>query len=150
MADGRPAGLVRHVESQPEINDKLIIDALAELEDVSKVGKRKAIVATVMQMTGLSRNAIRSRSWALTRLKAIKAAHKSHRAAAAAAQSEKENEPTPRMLRDRIKLILEQNALLYEEILTLKGIIANQEIEIETLKGRSKISLAQPLVRVPK
>ncbi|MFL9916844.1 hypothetical protein PQQ52_01185 [Paraburkholderia sediminicola] len=150
MADGRPAELARHVEAESEKNDRLITDALIELEDISKAGKRKAIVATVMQMTGLSRNTIRSRDWALTKLRAIKAARKSHQASVAAALSEKESEPTPRMLRDRIRLILDQNALLYEEIQALKGVILDQNIEIEALKARSKISLAQPPARVPK
>ncbi|CAB3974551.1 MULTISPECIES: hypothetical protein [Burkholderia] len=149
MADGRPAELARHVEAESEKNDKLIIEALAELEDVSKAGKRKATVATICQLTGLSRNTVRGRPWALVRLKAIKAAHKSQLASEAASRSEEEHEPTPRMLRNRIKLILDQNALLYEEILTLKGIISNQETEIEALKARSKISLAQPPGRVP-
>ncbi len=40
MADGRPAELARHVEAESEKNDKLIIEALAELEDVSKAGTR--------------------------------------------------------------------------------------------------------------
>ncbi|WP_272544607.1 hypothetical protein PPH94_005410 [Burkholderia cepacia] len=150
MTDGRPTELSEYLEGAKEKNDRLIADALMELEDASKRGKRKATVATICDMTGLSRNSVRGRAWALVRLKAIKGAIKSGAAAASSSLLEEEQpEATPRLLRQRIKLILEQNALLYAEILSLKTIIANQETEIQALIARSKISLAQPPGRVP-
>lgn len=150
MTDGRPTELSEYLEAAKEKNDRLIADALMELEDASKRGKRKATVASICDMTGLSRNSVRGRAWALVRLKAIKGAIKSRAAANSSALSEEEQpEATPRLLRQRIKLILEQNAMLYAEILSLKTIIADQETEIEALLARSKISLAQPPGRVP-
>ncbi|KOR18269.1 MULTISPECIES: hypothetical protein [Burkholderia] len=149
MTDGRPTELVEYHEAAKEKNDRLITDALMELEDTSKRGKRKATVATVCDMTGLSRNSIRGREWALVRLRAIKDGIKSGATADSSSLSEEEKpEATPRLLRQRIKLILEQNALLYAEVLSLKTIIANQETEIQALISRSKISLAQPPGRV--
>ncbi|MFL9983866.1 hypothetical protein [Paraburkholderia sediminicola] len=151
MTDGRPTELAEYNEAAKEKNDRLITDALMELEDASKRGKRKATVATICEMTGLSRNSIRARSWATTRLRAIKDALKSGATSDPSSLADEENpEATPRLLRKRIKLILEQNAMLYAEILSLKAIIANQETEIEALSSRSKISLAQHPVRVPK
>lgn len=150
MTDGRPTELSEYLEAAKEKNDRLIADALMELEDASKRGKRKATVATVCAMTGLSRNSVRGRAWALVRLKAIKGAIKSGAASAPSSCVEEERpEATPRLLRQRIKVILEQNALLYAEILSLKTIIANQETEIQALIARSKISLAQPPGRLP-
>ncbi|HDR9355955.1 TPA: hypothetical protein QDB44_001808 [Burkholderia vietnamiensis] len=151
MTDGRPIELVEHHEVAKEKNDKLIADALMELEDASKRGKRKATVATIIEMTGLSRNSIRARGWATDRLKALKKSLKSGATSDPGSLTEEENpEATPRLLRKRIKLILDQNAMLYAEVLSLKAIIANQETEIEALSSRSKISVAQPPVRVPK
>ncbi|CAJ3963197.1 hypothetical protein G4D42_09580 [Burkholderia pseudomallei] len=150
MTDGRPTELSEYLEGAKEKNDRLIADALMELEDALKRGKRKATVATICDMTGLSRNSVRGRAWALVRLKAIKGAIKSGAAAARSSLLEEEQpEATPRLLRQRIKLILGQNALLYAEILSLKTIIANQETEIQALIARSNISLAQPPGRVP-
>lgn len=150
MSEGRPNELSDYVETTKEKNDRLIADTLMELEDASKRGKRKATVASICDMTGLSRNSVRGRAWALVRLKAIKGAIKSGVAANSSALSEEEQpEATPRLLRQRIRLILEQNAMLYAEILSLKTIIANRETEIETLLARSKISLAQLPGRVP-
>lgn len=151
MTDGRPTELSEYLEAAKVKNDRLIADALMELEDASNRGKRKATVATVCDMTGLSRNSVRGRAWALVRLKAIKGAIKSGAASDASGSRLEEEQPeaTPRLLRQRIKLILEQNALLYAEILSLKTIIANQETEIQALIARSKISLVQPPGRLP-
>ncbi len=151
MTDGRPAELIEHQEGTKEKNDRLVVDALMQLEDPSRRGKRRATVPTICEMTGLSPNSIRGRQWALDRLKGIKKAIKSGALAESSSVSEGEaSESTPRQLRTRIRAILDQNALLYAEILSLKAIIANQETTIEALKARSKISLVQPPVRVPK
>lgn len=149
MTDGRPVSLSRHLEDASTKNDKLIMEALAELENPEKRGKRKATVAVICHLTGLSRNTIRSRTWALGRLKTIKQKLKVDPELQSSDQSAATpSEPTPRMLRDRIKCILEQNALLYEEILSLRGVIANKDREIQSIKSGKLVSIAPPDGRV--
>jgi hypothetical protein len=145
MTDGRPAELARHLEAASEKNDKLIVAALAELQDPATRGKRKATVAVICHMTGLSRNTVRSRTWALDKLKAIKLNLKAGEATKAAAQPSTEfSKPTPQMLRDRIKSILGQNALLYEEILSLRKIVASRDETIRDLKAGKVAPFAPP------
>ncbi|MEM5311871.1 hypothetical protein [Paraburkholderia sp. JHI869] len=124
------------MEAASEKNDKLIVHALGELQDPAKRGKRKPTVAVICQMTGLSRNTVRSRAWALDKLKAIKVSLKAGEATQATAELSSElSAPTPRMLRERIKSILGQNALLYEEILSLRRIVASRDETIRDLKA---------------
>lgn len=149
MTDGRPEKLVEHGEDTSAKNDTLIVNALGQLEDPARRGKRKATVAAIMQLTGLSRNTVRNRQWALTRLKALKLKLKTGAATLADDQSTSEQtaEPTLDDLRQRIRRILEQNALLYEEILTLQGTVAKKDSEIEALKARNNFSIVPPAGR---
>lgn len=142
MSDGRPVELTNHIEGTSEKNDTLIIDALALLEDPKKRGKRKATVATICGITGLSRNTVRNRDWALDRLDAIKLKIKSGSDEPAVdASAVARVEITPDMLRARIKRILEQNVLLYEEVLALQNLIVRKDSEISALKARNNLSI---------
>ncbi|KAK47053.1 hypothetical protein BG58_07445 [Caballeronia jiangsuensis] len=146
MADHRPPELTSHIEREKDKNDTLILDALGQLEDPQKRGKRKATVAVICKITGLSRNTIRNRQWALDRLKAIKKKLKSGSEPSAGSEpTSEQTETTPSMLRARIKRILEQNALLYEEILSLQSIIERKDSEINALKTRKNLSIVPPV-----
>jgi hypothetical protein len=102
-------------------------------------------VAAVCQMTGLSRNTVRNRAWALDRLKAIKRKLKARvDAPSDVASAVEADESTPRVLRDRITSILKQNALLYEEVLTLREIIAERDTEIRTLTAAKVVPFPPP------
>lgn len=133
--DERPIELVNYIETAKQTNDALILEAIAKLEDPKTRGKHKPTVASIQKLTGLSRNTIRGRSWALTRLKAIKRRGKSEsEGAKATAQKQEDEGAILEKLRKRIKHILEQNSLFYEEILSLHRIIATKDVEIERLK----------------
>lgn len=137
MSDKRPVGLATYLRGAAEKNDARIVDALAKLEDVNARGKLKLAVSSICALTGLSRNTIRNRVWALDRLKAIKKR--------LATSSEGLDNPTRveeddsailEKLRKRIKDILEQNALLYEETLSLRRIVERKDAEIAELSVR--------------
>ena len=139
MADKRPVELATYLQAAAEKNDALIVDALAKLEDVNARGKLKLVVSSICALTGLSRNTIRNRVWALDRLSAIKKR--------SASNSEGLDSPTRveesdsvilEKLRKRIKIILEQNALLYEEVLSLRRIVERKDAEIAELSVRKR------------
>lgn len=149
MSDGRPEELIEHQVDASTKNDTLILNALGLLEDPTKRGKRKATVAVICQLTGLSRNTVRNRQWALDRLNALKKRLKTGAITPAAdpSTSEQTAEPTLDDLRKRIRRILEQNALLYEEILCLQSTIAKKDSEIAALKARYNFSIVPPAGR---
>lgn len=137
MPDGRPVELASYVETTAEQNDALIVGALTKLEDKKTLGKLKITVSSICKLTGLSRNTIRNRPWALSRLKAIKQKLKSGHEEPGEQCAEVEDEGTILdQLRRRIKRILEQNVLLYEEVLSLRRIIEKKDTEIQQLKAR--------------
>lgn len=132
-----------HQEDASSNNDKLIVKALEDLEDPKSRGKRKATVAALCQLTGLSRNTIRNREWALKRIRALKKKLKDGDPGEAAngAADEGVSEPTIDDLRDRLRQALKQNALLFEEILTLQGVIEKKDREIRTILARQSFSI---------
>lgn len=137
MSDNRPAELSSYLEANTEKNDSLIVGALATLEDPSRRGKLKATVASICQITGLSRNTVRNRSWALDRLRALKARMKNAHLVQPGSVPERPGEGAILDgLRRRVKRALEQNALLYEEVLSLRLIIEDKDKVIATLKAR--------------
>ncbi|WP_321943292.1 hypothetical protein [Paraburkholderia tropica] len=143
MVDQRPPELTSYQESTKEINDRLILKALEELGDPAKRGRRKPIVATVCKMTGLARNTIRNREWALKKLQEIKRTLKNGHAADSNAAVQP-TVPTLVQLRERIGRILQQNALLYEQILELQETISRKDREIGALKDRKNLSIVPP------
>lgn len=147
MSDNRPSELTSYLEANTEKNNALIVDALAKLEDPLRRGKLKATVASVCQITGLSRNTVRNRPWAMDRLKSLKTRMKNAHLEQAADSSEGASDGAILdRLRRRVKLALEQNALLYEEILSLHLIIEGKDKVIATLKAR-KPARVTPLPR---
>ena len=139
MADLRPAELARYIESAAAKNDALILTALTKIEEQRQRGKLKPTVSTVCQLTGLSRNTVRNRSWALERLKLLKQKwHNGEEIIPTPTQTRSDDEePIADKLRVRVRHLLEQNALFYEEILALRRTIKKKDEEIATLKRRT-------------
>lgn len=138
MSDNRPIELINHIETTSEKNDLLILNALSQLENGKTRGKLKATVASVCKITGLSRNTVRNRKWALDRIKDIK--NKIKNEVDKTSQVDKlgkEKVDALNSLRERVKNLLEQNCLLYEEILSLHRIIERKDAEIAELKIRN-------------
>lgn len=139
ISDKRPIELVHSIESTRNDNDELILGALTKLEDAKTRGKRKVTVAAICELTGLSRNTVRNRGWALKRLKSIKQEIKSgSEGPDVHAQVEKDEGAILDKLRKRIIAILEQNSLFYEEILSLHRVIERKNNEIVELKSRAR------------
>lgn len=137
MSDERPLELVQHLQAQSEKNDVLITDALAKLEVSEQRGQLKPTVASICQLTGLARNTVRSRPWALERLKTIKLAIRRGQTEQLESSSPIKREiDIQEQLRDRIRSLLEQNAVLYEEVLELQRMIAKRDAEITQLNLR--------------
>jgi hypothetical protein len=136
MPDQRPVQLSRYIASTAEKNDALIIAALSQMEEQRKRGKLKPTVAMICDITGLSRNTVRNREWALERLKLLKQRNPKQTSNDQGPKSHEETEDVTIRLRTRITHLLEQNALLYEEILSLRRTLHRKDAEIERLKGR--------------
>lgn len=137
MSDKRPTQLTGYIEAAAVKNDELILEALCKLEDPTKRGKLKLTVASLCLITKLSRNTIRNRPWALERLKAIKTRQKENVSGALNGNANAEDsESIEKKLRGRIKNLLEQNAILYAEILSLRRTIARKDAEINENKAR--------------
>ena len=136
MTDKRPAELTRYIVSTAEKNDSLILDALTKIEAQLSHGKLKPTVASVCVLTGLSRNSVRNRSWALDRLKLLRQKKRMGRDKKGQGASKidgDEEEVILDRLRRRVTSLLEQNALFYEEILALRRIIEKKDTEIQAL-----------------
>ena len=120
-------------------NDQLILAALAKLEDPATRTKLKLTVESLRALSGLSTNAIRSRDWALTKLKELKKAEKESRVKqkeagnSAGTQASVSSEAALKM---RIDGLLQENSLLFEEILSLRREIKKRNEYIENLQGR--------------
>lgn len=139
MSDGRPVELAVYIEAATEKNDVLILDALSKLEDNKTRGKLKATVASLCLLTSLSRNTIRNRGWALDRLKAIKRRLKDgDEAADGIIRVQESGDAILSGLRKRIRDILDQNALLYEEILSLRQVVESKDRVIRKLTARNR------------
>lgn len=145
MSENRSAELNTYLDAAVQKNDALIVVALGKLEDPAKRGKLKITVASVCQLTGLSRNTIRNRSWALERLRRLKQKLRDDQQKASQGVVEGiDDGDILDGLRRRIKRILEQNALLYEEILSLRLIVEDKDRVISTLNVR-KLAPVTPL-----
>lgn len=136
MVEKRPPELVEYNEAATKNNDTLIINALAKLEDDRAGRKFKPTVATLCELTGLSRNTVRNRSWALMRLRSIKSARRINpKNVHDEAANLSDEESLEERLRMQLSRVLGQNALLYEEILLLRGALEKSEREIQNLKN---------------
>ncbi|MDP1766737.1 MAG: hypothetical protein Q8K83_07545 [Methylotenera sp.] len=130
MASNRPIELNDYIQKTSEQNDLNIAAALEKIEDKKNWESLKPTVSTISKLSHLSRNTIRNRKWALDRLKEIKLKRKN-------IETQHANEPqiseatVADKLRERIKTVLGQNVLLYEEVLSLQQRIQNLTITIQ-------------------
>lgn len=120
-------------------SDRLILAALNELESSSAKKKLKLTVGSLEVLSGLSTNTIRSRKWALVKLKRLKIAEKERRAKSKVNKSGDEREASVSFadaIEMRVTGLLRQNALLFEEILSLRRQLKKYEEYIENIQGR--------------
>jgi len=131
----RPAELSQFLEDTSKDNDTLITEALEKLKDPLRRGKLKPTVATIIELTGLSRNTIRNRVWALSRLKDIKAEIRAKKDEKSThAEPDGEEKSVEDLLRDKVKVLTEQNVSLYNEVLNLQEANARLCNEMEELQ----------------
>lgn len=141
MSNKRPNELSDYIEKASEQNDQRIVAALEKIEDLKNWRTLKPTVSTISNLTELSRNTIRNRQWALDRLKSIKQIRKDASSAKTGESESVENESAlPDKLRSRIKAILGQNALLYQEILSLQQLMRKKDMEINALLANKRRS----------
>lgn len=94
-------------------------------------------------MSGVARNTVRNRDWALKRLKHIKEAYKAARVGKDIAAGA-ESQPTPAQLvtalQEQVDGLLRQNAMLYEEVLYLRKLVATKDLELDELRSSRELS----------
>jgi len=135
----RPKELDEKLAEISNSSDEKIIDALEKIESSEHKGKLKATITAVAKIAGVHPNTVRNRPWVKSRLKVIKNRRKQ------LIDSNSDNSKLPNkpaveeMLRDRIRALLEQNAILYQEILGVNSEMKRKDNEISVLKRRLNI-----------
>jgi hypothetical protein len=119
MASNRPIELNDYIQKTSEQNDLSIAEALEKIEGQKNWKSLKPTVSTISKLTQLSRNTIRNRKWELARLKTIKLKRKNIDTPHPTESDVSEASITEK-LREKVKMILEQNVLLYQEVLSLQ------------------------------
>ncbi|SDX96166.1 hypothetical protein [Delftia lacustris] len=139
----RPDELSKQQEEASQKNDESIIEAFKKLEAEVGPGRRLPTVETVASMSGVARNTVRNRDWALKRLKHIKEAYKAARVGKDIAAGA-ESQPTPAQLvtalQEQVDGLLRQNAMLYEEVLYLRKLVATKDLELDELRSSRELS----------
>ena len=119
-------------------NDEAILKALATLANPAERKKLKLTVGSICVLTGLTTNTVRSRSWALIKLKNMKREAKNESNALSSVDSHDDvlQVPTLDALRDRLRTLLNQNALLFEEIMWLRSQVKKRDDALLALQGK--------------
>ncbi|WP_418141475.1 hypothetical protein NUW46_04520 [Marinobacter sp. MA] len=133
MTDKRPVQLVESIKTKQNKNDKAIEDALDTLQRDVKSGVTKPTMDNLVNLCGLSEGAIRKRRWAVLRLKAMK---KSAKSSNEKAVSPPKSKSEVNLLRERVRDLLKENAILFEEAIGLKGQLERRDREIQVLEKR--------------
>lgn len=136
--NNRPTELNNFLENQSNDNDLNIAKALEKLELPENWKSLKPSVSTICKLTNLARNTVRNRKWALDRLKAIKKARKNPTASSdssAEIDESKNSTILADQLRCRIKVLLQQNSALYQEVINLQEILNRKDNEIKALRS---------------
>lgn len=133
-------------EATREHNDKLILSALETLRDPVKRAKLKlkCTVPAVVKLTKLSTNTVRSRAWATAALKEMKTeAKRKATQGETLANGEKAPPAVSQIdaLRSRVTVLLEQNSLLFDEILVLREQVKVRELRIAELQGKRLVAI---------
>lgn len=136
----RPEALNTHLAEQKEKNDGFILKGLGLLEERASWATYKATVKGLQEIIKdhcqqkISSGAIRNRDWALAKLKAIKNTRKSGGDSVPKVKTKvAERKEQLTLLRERVRSLLEQNAIFYEEILALQELIERKDAELEVL-----------------
>ncbi|MCB2427678.1 hypothetical protein [Methylophaga pinxianii] len=136
MADRRPQQLIESIKARINDNDEALAEALDKLQADVLAGKTKATIASLRGYCNLSEGAIRKRGWAILRLKSIKQGAKGRKSIAGPIVKVKTE---VQLLKDRVRQLLAENAVLYEEILGMEELISRRGREIQILENRLKI-----------
>lgn len=123
-------------------NDENILKALSKLEEKVGLQKKLPCVKDLAQLAGVSLNTVRTRPWALARLRTVKENCKASRsvkkeAIQFATRSSQDEAGT---FRKQVESLLRQNALLYEEVLYLRKIVSNKDAELAELRSSRELS----------
>lgn len=135
MIDKRPKQLLKEIKARMDSNDSILSDALDTFEEEVLEGKLKPTMHNLRKICGLSEGAIRKRSWALEKFNSIKSSAKQKKRARQAPK----NKTEAQLLNQKIKDLLAENAILFDEIIGLQELIKRREREIKALQSRIKI-----------
>ncbi len=144
-SDGRPDGLIEHVNSEVESNDKTISDTLDELSKDALALKAKPTLLELVSRTGLSEGTIRKRKWALLRLKALKNEVKQKLNKSKSRKKQEENVASEKeisyekRLEIRVNDLLKENAILFDEVIGLQEELTRRDRELKALNRRLSI-----------
>jgi len=138
----RPKALNEKLAEISDENDEKIISALDKIEATVNKDKFKATISTVAKIACVHPNTVRNRLWVKSRLKVIK-----NRRQQLIDSNNDCNESSTKAaiedaLRTRIRALLEQNAMLYQEVLGTIAEIKKKDNELDVLKRRIKIKNA--------
>lgn len=141
--DSRPEQLQAYVQRTKDSNDEAIENALMMLQKKALAGELKPNKENLAALAGVSVGTISNRKWALLRLKVIKSSLKDARkdSKKTLPKTSEENPSQQARYRERIKGLLEQNALLYDELLASKEELRRAQVENTALARR--LSLKQ-------
>ena len=136
MTDKRPKELIKRINDQVDSNNLELSDALDSLQAEVLKGKSKATMTNLRRFCSLSEGAIRKRPWAILRLKSIKKNAKSQKTIV---KKEPQEKTEVQLLTERVKNLLTENAILFEEIVVLQKLVSRRERENKALEKRYNI-----------
>lgn len=136
MTDKRPEELIKEIKARMAGNDSLLANALDSFEERVLEGNLKPTMSNLRKLCGLSEGAIRKRSWALERFDAIKLSSKTKKKNSLKALKSKTE---VQVLNEKIRELLVENSILFDEIIGLQELIKRRERELTALKRRAEI-----------
>lgn len=144
IIDGRPEGLIKHVQNSIEDTDKIISDGLDVLTKDALALKRKPTMVELIKITGLAERTITKREWANARVKTLKTDVKKLKRKKKPTESTtitnpSEGKSNEQLLTERVNSLLKENAILYDEVIGLQEALSRRDKEIEALIRRNKI-----------
>lgn len=138
--DKRPDELKAQNESVKLATDDAIENALKALSKKAEKNELKPTIKNLAKLAGVSAGSVNNREWAKLRLKVIKKI-----ASASLSQDtpkdhrEKQEKSETVLLKERIKHLISQNALLYDELLCLEESLQRAQKESEALSRRLEL-----------
>jgi len=139
--NGRPKELADKLRQISSDNDSQIIQAIEKIEASSKI---KATILSVARMAKVHPNTVRNRPWVKERLILIKQKRKQKTDLPDDQQNPAKVPSTEEVLLTRVKALLEQNALLYQEVIDVQAAIRKKDREIDVLSRRLRMKEHSP------